>query len=113
MLRPIEWGWQPGLALGARAPRLLTGPDSSASDAGRDASYFASDGRSLVECTKFASSYATTSESRYLTVRPSRTKRMYEPVTRALRTIERQGDLIEAYLIERAIAALKREESGG
>ena len=29
-------------------------------------------------------------------------------------TIERQGDLIEAYLIERAIAALKREqESGG
>ncbi|HZZ21496.1 MAG TPA: hypothetical protein VFE60_02475 [Roseiarcus sp.] len=32
----------------------------------------------------------------------------------AMRMIERQGDLIEAFLIERAIAALKREqESGG
>ena len=40
-----------------------------------------------MERTKFASSYATTSESRYLTVRPSRTKRMYEPLTRALRRV--------------------------
>ena len=59
----------------------------SASDAGRGASYFASDWRSLVERTKFASSYATTPESRYLTARPSRTKRMYEPVTGALRSV--------------------------
>ena len=36
------------------------------------------------------------------------------PPPAARLTIERQGDLIEAYLIERAIAALKREqESGG
>jgi hypothetical protein len=36
------------------------------------------------------------------------------PPSAARLTIERQGDLIEAYLIERAIAALKREqESGG
>ncbi len=40
-----------------------------------------------MERTKFASSYATMSRSRYLTVRPSRTKRMYEPVTRALRSV--------------------------
>jgi hypothetical protein len=36
------------------------------------------------------------------------------PPPAARLTIERQGDLIEAYLIERAIAALKGEqESGG
>jgi hypothetical protein len=36
------------------------------------------------------------------------------PPPAARLTIERQGDLIETYLIERAIAALKREqESGG
>jgi hypothetical protein len=36
------------------------------------------------------------------------------PPPAARLTIERQGELIEAYLIERAIAALKREqESGG
>jgi hypothetical protein len=36
------------------------------------------------------------------------------PPPAARLTIERQGDLIEAYLIERAIAALKRQqESGG
>jgi hypothetical protein len=34
--------------------------------------------------------------------------RIPPPVARL--TIERQGDLIEAYLIERAIAALKREQ---
>ena len=36
------------------------------------------------------------------------------PPPAARLTIERQGDLIETYLIERAIAAFKREqESGG
>ena len=35
------------------------------------------------------------------------------PPPAARLTIERQGDLIEAYLIERAIAALKREQEFG
>jgi hypothetical protein len=35
------------------------------------------------------------------------------PPSAARLTIERQGDLIEAYLIERAIAALKLEQASG
>ena len=35
------------------------------------------------------------------------------PPPAARLTIERQGDLIEAYLIERAIAALKLEQASG
>ena len=90
MLRPIEWrGCQRARTTGSWGARssILNSTGFRASRSVPPESYFASKRRSLVERTKCACSYASTSESLYLTVRRSRTKGMYEPATRALRSV--------------------------